>query len=123
MAVGPKTTAKLNPTCLFINCQTFPLLELLNWTHMHKIKPKNSWKKSKNAFIHWEVDFLLQMCDSKRGTGIISLKHFFPKIFFPVFLLKVLQIISLYPPITFFAPIKGKIKVLITFHCFLTPYY
>ena len=70
---------------LFINCQTFPLLELLNWIHMHTIKSKNSWKKSKNAFIHWEVDFLLQMCDSKRGTGIISLKHFFPIFFFSNF--------------------------------------
>ena len=75
---------------------------------MHTIKSKNSWKKSKNAFLHWEVDFLLQMCDSKRGTGIISLKHFFPNFFFQIFLLKVLQIISLDPPITFFCTNQGK---------------
>ena len=76
----PKNNRKTQ-SYLFIYCQTFPLLKLLNWIHMHTIKSKNSWKKSKNAFIHWEVDFLLQMCDSKRGTGIISLKHFFSNFF------------------------------------------
>ena len=85
VAVSPKTTAKLNPTCLFINCQTFPLLELLNWIHMHTIRSKNSQKKSKNAFIHWEVDFLLQVCDSKRGYRHYLTEAFFSKFFFSNF--------------------------------------
>ena len=50
---------------------------------MYKIKPKNSQKKSKNAFINCEVDFLVQMGDK-----------FFPT-FFPHFLcFKGLEIIS-----------------------------
>ena len=76
---------------------------------MHKMKPKNCQKKSKNAFINCEVDFLVQIGDSKRGTGIISLEHFFP-IFFQMFFLKVLQIISLDPPNTFFPQIKSLLS-------------